>query len=118
MEQGGLAYMEKAVSDLIVVETADGNTRELQITGTVQDLNQPVVQMSGSPAVFVTLDTRELLMSDLVGSSLLQSPLTYVFSHAGAFIWLFLILLISAVASYIPARNASGMSVWETLAYE
>lgn len=58
------------------------------------------------------------IMSDLIGNALLQSPLTYSFSNMGAFTWLFLVLLISAVASYMPAKNASKMSVWETLAYE
>lgn len=58
------------------------------------------------------------LMSQGVGISLLQSPLTYTFSWAGAVGWVIAMLVISAFASLVPARRASQLSVRETLAYE
>jgi putative ABC transport system permease protein len=58
------------------------------------------------------------LLSDTVGNAFMQTPLTYVYATGGAFGWLLAILVIAAVASYLPARNASRLSVRETLAYE
>lgn len=57
-------------------------------------------------------------LSDLVGTELLQSPLTYVFSTSGGLGWLAAVLIIATLASFLPARGASRLSVWETLAYE
>ena len=48
----------------------------------------------------------------------MESPLTYVFSTPGAIGWLAAMLIIATLASYLPARNASNLSVRETLAYE
>lgn len=58
------------------------------------------------------------LLSNVVGISLLESPLSYRFATTGAIGWLFAVLVIAAVASYLPARNASRYSIRETLAYE
>jgi putative ABC transport system permease protein len=58
------------------------------------------------------------LLSDTVGIAFMESPLTYVFSTPGAIGWLAAILVIATLASYLPARNASNLSVRETLAYE
>ncbi|MCA9921545.1 MAG: FtsX-like permease family protein, partial [Anaerolineales bacterium] len=58
------------------------------------------------------------LLSNVVGVSLLESPLSYRFATTGAFGWLFAVLVIAMLASYLPARNASRYSIRETLAYE
>lgn len=57
-------------------------------------------------------------MSYQIGVSLLQFPLSYTFSFAGAAIWLLVVLLISYLASYLPARNAASLRIREILAYE
>ena len=57
-------------------------------------------------------------ISNLVGVNLLESELTYTFAWWGVGIWIIGVLLISAGASYVPARRASRISVRETLAYE
>jgi len=59
-----------------------------------------------------------LLLSNIVGVSLLESPLDYRFATAGAFGWLAAVLVIAALASLLPAWNASRLSVRQTLAYE
>jgi putative ABC transport system permease protein len=59
-----------------------------------------------------------ILLANVVGVSMLQSPLDYVFSLGGFLLWLLIVVTISSVASYIPARNASRMTVREVLAYE
>jgi putative ABC transport system permease protein len=58
------------------------------------------------------------LLSNTVGIAFMESPLTYVFSTPGAIGWLAAMLIIATLASYLPARNASNLSVRETLAYE
>ena len=58
------------------------------------------------------------LMSDGIGYAMFQIPLTYAFSPNGIGIWLLIVLVLSALASILPARNASRFTVRETLAYQ
>lgn len=58
------------------------------------------------------------MLSDAVGMSLIQTPLTYVFALNGAIGWVIAVIVIATVASLLPARGASKLSVRETLAYE
>jgi putative ABC transport system permease protein len=44
--------------------------------------------------------------------------LSYTFSTQGALLWLAIALILSAVASFLPAWNASRLTVREVLAYE
>jgi len=58
------------------------------------------------------------VLSDQVGTSILQAPLSYTFSTGGTITWLVTVLLLSALASFFPARSASRVTVREVLAYE
>ncbi len=58
------------------------------------------------------------LLSRAVGLALLQTPLVYTFSLEGMLLWLALVVLLSALASFLPAWNASRLTVREVLAYE
>ncbi len=58
------------------------------------------------------------LMSDMVGQAFLRAPLSYVFSITGTLIWLGLVLFLAGLASFIPAWNASRLTVRDVLAYE
>jgi putative ABC transport system permease protein len=58
------------------------------------------------------------LLSNVVGIGFLRTPLSFQFSIQGALIWLGAVLILSAIASLWPARNASRLSVREVLAYE
>ena len=57
-------------------------------------------------------------MSDQVGNLFIQAPLTFRFSLFGSALWLLIVLLMSALATWWPARNASKISVRESLSYE
>ena len=57
-------------------------------------------------------------LSDAVGVSILQAELTYAYSTEGMLIWLGSVVVLSALASFLPARNASRITVREVLAYE
>jgi ABC-type lipoprotein release transport system permease subunit len=43
---------------------------------------------------------------------------TYRVSISGMLLWLALVVVISAVASYFPAQQAANLSVRQVLAYE
>ena len=58
------------------------------------------------------------MLSDLVGTQFLSAPLNYTFSLTGALIWLIVVIILAAVASFLPAWNASRLTVREILAYE
>ncbi len=57
-------------------------------------------------------------LSNLAGRLLLQAIPTYRFSSFGVVLWLVLVVLIAIVSSYLPARNASKVTVREVLSYE
>jgi putative ABC transport system permease protein len=58
------------------------------------------------------------LLSDSVGLAFMEAKLTYEFAFGGAALWLVIILVLAALASLLPAWNASRLSVREVLAYE
>lgn len=57
-------------------------------------------------------------LNQALGSATMGTPLTYSYSMPGLWLWLVVVLILSALASFIPARNASRLTVREVLAYE
>lgn len=57
-------------------------------------------------------------LGNLIGVAFMQSPLAWTFSIAGVLLWLALVVVLSVVASVLPARGAWRLSVREVLAYE
>jgi putative ABC transport system permease protein len=53
-----------------------------------------------------------------IGVAIMGVPLTFSYSLLGLWLWLLIAVLLSALASFIPARNASRLTVREVLAYE
>lgn len=58
------------------------------------------------------------LLSTIVSLAVFQTPIDVVFTFTGYGIWLALVLVLSAVASILPARNAASLTIREVLAYE
>jgi putative ABC transport system permease protein len=58
------------------------------------------------------------LMSDAVGMAFIQTPFSFTFSLAGLLIWLAVVVVLAALASFLPAWNASRLTVRDVLAYE
>ncbi|HEU0293913.1 MAG TPA: FtsX-like permease family protein [Anaerolineales bacterium] len=58
------------------------------------------------------------LLSTIVSLAVFQTPIDVVFTYLGYAIWLGLVLLLSTVASILPARNAARLTIREVLAYE
>ena len=53
-----------------------------------------------------------------VGTAMFQSPMPVVYGATGIFAWLIFTLVLAAIASSLPARRASRLTVKDTLAYE
>ncbi len=58
------------------------------------------------------------LFCDLIGYSFLSMALGYQYSAGGAFLWLGLVIVLSAFSSMLPAANAVRLTVREVLSYE
>ncbi len=59
-----------------------------------------------------------LALSNAVGVSILQANLSYTFAPFGVILWLVVVLALATLASLLPARSASRVTVREVLAYE
>ena len=59
-----------------------------------------------------------ILLSRIISLAIFNSPSQFILNPVGFFIWLGLVMLLSTVASVLPARNASRLTIREVLAYE
>jgi putative ABC transport system permease protein len=57
-------------------------------------------------------------LSAIVSLAVFQTPIDVVFTYMGYAIWLALVLVLSTIASILPARNAARLTIREVLAYE
>jgi putative ABC transport system permease protein len=58
------------------------------------------------------------LLAQTVGAVLFQMALPYVFSANGVMLWFAIVTVLAAVASFLPAWNASRLTVREVLSYQ
>ena len=58
------------------------------------------------------------LMSSIINYSIFGVPGEFVFTVTGFIIWLGIVILLSVIASLIPANNAARLTIREVLAYE
>ncbi|MCE5207550.1 MAG: ABC transporter permease [Chloroflexi bacterium] len=58
------------------------------------------------------------LMSDLVTRALFGAPSQYGFTLTGFIVWFVIVSVLSILASYMPARSATKLTIREVLAYE
>jgi putative ABC transport system permease protein len=58
------------------------------------------------------------MLTTIVGDEFTGAPLSYTFSLSGAVIWLMLVVVLAALASFLPSWNATRFSVREVLTYE
>ncbi len=103
-------------------------TQEIGILRAVGATDRVVLQVIIVEGIFVGLVSWLLasllalpvskLMSVVVGLNFIKVPLDFAFSTSGIGLWLIVALIVSVFASYVPARNASRLSVREALVYE
>lgn len=58
------------------------------------------------------------LLSLIVSLAVFETPIDVVFTPTGYLIWLGLVIVLSALASVLPARNAARLTIREVLSYE
>jgi putative ABC transport system permease protein len=58
------------------------------------------------------------LLSQIVSLAVFQSPIDVILTWLGYVIWLAMVLVLSAVASIVPARSAARLTIREVLSYE
>ncbi|MBN1992705.1 MAG: FtsX-like permease family protein [Anaerolineae bacterium] len=58
------------------------------------------------------------LLTNAVGTQVLGMPFSFTYSLPGVWLWLVMVIILSGLASFIPARNAARLTVREVLAYE
>ena len=58
------------------------------------------------------------LLATIVSNAIFATPIAVVFTPTGYVIWLGLVILLSSLASVLPARNAARLTIREVLAYE
>ncbi len=58
------------------------------------------------------------LLSTIISLAIFQTQIDVVFTPEGFLIWLGLVIILAAVASVLPARNAARLTIREVLAYE
>jgi putative ABC transport system permease protein len=119
---GGLGLM--GAMGLSVLE----RTREIGVMRSIGAQNRAIFQLVVAEGMLIGLISWGLgalvslpvarLLNRLVGVAMLNVPLRFVFSVDGLLIWLIAVLILSALASLVPARNAVRLAVREILAYE
>ena len=73
--------------------------------------------MSGLLAVLLSMPTSMLLLA-IIGKSMMGSAIALSFTPVGSILWFAVVLVLSIVASILPARNAARLTINEVLAYE
>jgi putative ABC transport system permease protein len=68
-------------------------------------------------AVFLSFPISDFLLK-IVSEAMLGSPMPLTYTYQGFVIWLATVLILSVVASIVPARNAASLTIREVLAYE
>ncbi len=58
------------------------------------------------------------LLSNSINLSLFGAAATFSFTPTGVILWLLVVLILSALASVMPARNAAHLTIREVLSYE
>ena len=119
---GGLGLM--STMSINVME----RTREIGVMRAIGASNaniQSIVVVEGIVIGLISWGISVLLSAPIttvltygVGMAIFQVPMTPVYSMNGIIYWLVFTLVLAAIASALPARGASRLTVKDTLAYE
>ncbi|NJO07310.1 MAG: FtsX-like permease family protein [Chloroflexaceae bacterium] len=119
---GGLGLM--GTMSMNVLE----RTREIGVMRAIGASNLSILNIVISEGVLIGLISWAIgaalafpisrVLSDQVGILFLGAPFSYVFSIDGALLWLGIAVILAAFASFIPAWNASRLTVRDVIAYD
>ena len=119
---GGLGLM--GTMSMNVLE----RTREIGVMRSIGAVDAAIMQLVVTEGMLIGLISWGLgallaipitnVLNVLVGVSILTVPLDYSFAVKGLILWLGVVILLSTIASLMPARNAVRLTVRDVLAYE
>ncbi len=119
---GGLGLM--GTMSINVLE----RTREIGVLRAIGAPNNGVAQVFVMESVFIGVMSWLMgsvlafpmakSLSSAVGDIVMGTTLSFSFSTTGVWFWLIVVVVLSGLASFVPARNASRLTVREVLAYE
>lgn len=103
-------------------------TREIGVLRAIGASNRAILQivlveglligcLSWMAAALLALPLSRL-MTELLSQALFQTPARFNLTPNGFGVWLALVLILSALAALVPARNAARITVRDALAYE
>lgn len=127
-----MAILVAAVSGLGLASTMSLNVlerrREIGVMRAVGAKSMKVLQIILGEGIFIGLLSWLLaillslpltsLIGNITGNLFIEAPLVIAYSSSGIGIWLGIVLVLTAIASSLPAVNATEMPVHEVLAYE
>jgi putative ABC transport system permease protein len=110
----GMNVMERTreIGIMRAIGATDG-----QIMRTVMIEGMIIGMMSWFLAVIASFPVT-ILLNRIISLAIFNSPSKFMLNPYGFLIWLGLVLILSAVASVLPARNAARLTIREVLAYE
>ncbi|MEO3855518.1 ABC transporter permease [Acrocarpospora sp. B8E8] len=69
-------------------------------------------------AALVLAVPASIVFGQVIGEIFLETPLDFAVNGLAPFVWLAIVIVLSALASLTPARRAAALTVRETLAYQ
>jgi putative ABC transport system permease protein len=103
-------------------------TREIGIMRSIGATNREIIRMVIVEGMLIGVISFGLaivmavpftyLLSAIVSNAVFATPIAVEFTYLGYVIWLGLVVLLSSLASVLPARNAARLTIREVLAYE
>jgi putative ABC transport system permease protein len=103
-------------------------TREIGVMRTIGAADRVIMQSVIIEALVIGMITWllavllsvpiSLLLLTIIGKSMMGSAIAPHFTPVGIILWFAVVLVLSIVASILPARNAARLTINEVLAYE
>ncbi|MBT3315850.1 MAG: FtsX-like permease family protein [Anaerolineae bacterium] len=103
-------------------------TREIGVMRTIGAVDKVIMQsviieglvigmITWALAIGLSFPISDFLLT-IIGETMMGSAMTLKFTPLGIFLWLGIVIVLSVIASIMPARNAAKLTINEVLAYE
>ena len=106
--------VSERIREIGVMRSIGADTRTILSIVVVEGLVIGLISWAIGAAVSVPIGQA---LGNTIGDLLMDSPLTHTFSTTGVMIWLGVVVVLSTLASIMPALKAARLEVRETLAH-
>jgi len=110
----GMNVLERT-REIGIMRSIGAGNRVIMLTVMVEGM--VIGMISWVMSVFLAFPI-SVLLTNILSNTIFSTPIELSFTPTGFIIWLGLVLILSALASILPARNAARMTIHEVLAYE